>query len=118
MDPWTAIVAGLVVIPVLGLLAVLADLSDAYNDLIIVRAYRPPPSIEAEEAKHTLWAQVARATSLCIIALMAVFELIDVLNRNGIALLIYLLALVLVADGWRARRARKRMVAMLASEDT
>ncbi len=117
MDPWTAVVAGLVIVPAVGLLAVLADLSDAYSDLIIVRTYRPPPSIEAEEAKHTLWAQAARAVSLTIIAAMAVFELIDILSRNGTALLVYMLALVLVADAVRARRARKRMVAMLEAED-
>lgn len=112
---WTWAVTGLVIIPLLGLFAVIADLFDAYNDLLIVRHYKPD-SVEEEQAKHTLWAQVARATILVTILLMAGFELIDVLTGNLTALLIYVIALVGVGDAVRARRARKRMTNMVRQD--
>lgn len=118
MDLWTLVVGGLVVLPIVGLLVVLADLVDAYNDLILVRAYRPAPSVEEEQARHTLWAQIARAVSLVLIVVMATSELLDVLNRDGIAAILYLIVVVLVGDAYRSRRARKRMISLLTVEPT
>lgn len=114
---WTAVVAGLVVLPVLGMLFVVADAIDAFRDLVRVQL-TIPGEVEEEQARHTLYAQIARAVVLTVIAVMALLELADVLTGDGIALLVYVIALVGVGDAWRARRSRKRMVAMIEGDDT
>lgn len=114
---WTLIVWGLVAIPAVGMLFVVADLFDAYRDLVIVRLLRETGTIEEEQARHTLLAQVARAGLLLAVAALAGFELADVLFRELTAAMVYVIALLGVGDAWRARRARKRMVAMLEDGD-
>lgn len=114
---WTLIVWGLIVVPAVGMLFVVADLFDAYRDLVIVRLLRKSGTVEEEQARHTLYAQMARAGVLLAVALLAGFELSDVLFRELTAFMVYVIALVGVADAWRARRARKRMVYLLEQGD-
>lgn len=106
---WQLIVGGLVAVPLIGMLFVIADLFDAYNDyrdMIFISA----GPVEIEQAKHTMWAQMARATILILIALLAGFELFDILDRWWIAGFIYMIAIVGVLDAYRARVSRKKMV--------
>lgn len=114
---WTAAVAGLVALPILGMIYVVADAADAYRDLVYVRLSGRAGQVEEEQARHTLYAQMARAVVLVAIATMALLELADVLTGDGIALLVYIIAVVGVGDAWRARRVRKRMVRMLEGGD-
>lgn len=114
---WTAAVAGLVILPVLGMLWVVADAADAYRDLTWVRLAGRAGEVEEEQARHTLYAQVARAVTLVVISTMALLELVDVLTGDGIAALVYVIAVVGVADAVRARHARKRMVRLLDGDD-
>lgn len=118
MDAWTLFVAGLVILPILGMIAVFADIADAHHDLVLVRQWTSPPCIEEEQAKHNLWSQMARGVLLLLVAGLAMSELLDVLNRWGIAGVIYLFAIVLVADAIRSRRTRKRMVELVRTNDT
>lgn len=118
MEVWTAIVSGLVVIPVVALLYVVRDLFDAYADLEIVSSYRPQSSIEYLYARHALISQASRAAALVLLAVMPLLALLNVSSRNNIVILFYGVSGILAWDAVRTRRARKRRIELLeASEE-
>lgn len=114
MDPWTLSVAGIALLPLIGLAFVLIDIRDAYTDLVRVQWWYPSPSIEHEQAKSIFVGQLARAANLVLISGMAAWYLLPPrLPRSGVATILYLVIGVMVADAIRARRARKKMIAYL-----
>lgn len=117
MDPWELVVWGLVLVPMIGMIAVVADLVAAYDDLVLVRSWRPGASVEHEQAKHNLWSQCVRALVLTMIAMIAYAELLDILTREGTASMLYVIAFVGVIDAFRARRSRRRMIAMIREQN-
>ena len=61
MDSWTLIVGGLAVVPAIGLVFTVLDLRLAYRQSVLVSEWLPG-SVEAVQARHTVYAQAARAT--------------------------------------------------------
>lgn len=114
MDTFTMVVAGLVVLPSVGLLLVVLEALDAYADLVYVRTWGSRLNIE--QANHDFWSQITRSLALFLVVTLATAALIDVLNKWVIAALIYGFTGVLVWDAFRGRRARKRMVALVDEE--
>lgn len=106
----TVTVAGLIVVPAIGLVGVLLDLRDAYNDLWRMRVSQYAGELEETQALHEVRGQIARAGGLAVIVLMAVLELTGVLDGTWLVVLIYVLTIIGVVDAWRARFARKKMV--------
>jgi len=110
---WTVLTWGLVALPAVGMLALLADIADARRDLHLVREEGLVGSVQEEQAKHNFRAQASRAAVLTVIGLMALLQLVDVLTGEWLAALIYVITIILVADSWRARLARKKMIRLM-----
>lgn len=116
IEPMRLAVIGLVMLPLGGIVFAVLEIISAHRDLWLVRVSPKTTSADERMALHSLWSQMARLTGLVVIAVMATLEIVGTMNGELLVVLIYVLTIVGVADAWRARRLRTKMMADLATE--